>query len=286
MKEIRKCKDRTGDSIMRPDQIASEIMQLGYGLAGMDATKTNVTIDSKTNESMEFNPFYLAQFYDPTKLLKVKSYTFEYDKGLFGKVNSNSLGGIILACMYVPLMDEKPDYSMAFLVESCHLPINDEQKTKVLKWIDMFYSAYRDNVFGDIALHYSVIRCGDFNIFRDSASYSAQYSLLTSTFEDVSTDNLIEKSSHDKMYGTFYPFPHDIVQGIKIAKPTENSKSTSVTDYFLINRFSDRNIKFVSCYLDTYTYSDKENEVNTYDEKTIPVSDHIPLFCNFKLGLK
>lgn len=254
---------------MTPFGIMLEYATCGaYEIATVDAVKLY-----QTDGIPFYNPFYLGQLYDSQKVVKVQSHAFHYCKDVFGSDTSHPhLGTLLVATVYAP-KDSKgvPIMDKQFIVESCHFPLLEDHKIRIAKWLDEEYPIERARVFGACANELPVIRTGDFNTFKDKTeTYAQQMHYLTNGFDIVSGSPVSYEDETIRLYGTFYPFPHDIVPGITIEKPTVDSKNTSVLDYMFLSK-SSKYIVPGKCRL----------MVQPYD--TVPLTDHLPMFVGFKL---
>jgi len=280
IKEVRKCKSQGSDNLLLPNDIVIDLARTGdYSIASLDSVKLHNTKNIPT-----YIPFFLAQLYNHHKYEKINTYCFRYYDKIFGdSSNPPHMGGSLLACLYAP-RDENgcPILDKQFLIESCHFPLSSEHKMKVIKWLNEDYLIERKRIFGDIFDKHTIIRTGDFNLFKDDLLFDQQKELLTLDYNEVTTPNLKDEFGN-KMYGTFYPFPSDTpANGVVIAKPTENVNNTSALDYMFLSK--NTQAKLLDCTLITKTFNPtNKGEKITYDEKVVPLSDHLPLICKFSL---
>lgn len=251
IKESRQCKDKDGN-IKQPLWFIADICEKsGYSLGGFDRVKNH-----QTEGMPSYTPFHLCQLYDDKKLIKIQSHAFWYYPELFGKFDPPHLGGMILAVLYEII--NMPDNFI--LVESFHLPLQEQLKTQASEWIKNKYPIERNKVFGDIQ---NIVRSGDFNTFKDKETWKYQYECFSHDMIPA-TEKMFDENTGNQLYGTFYPFPHDFC--VPITLPNEEGTNHSVTDYM----FCQGNIKPIKCAL-------------TWNGLDLRLSDHLPMKTTFEI---
>lgn len=163
VKELRPCKSKDSTKLLTPYSIAADYARAGeYDVSFVEATKLYKT------KGMEFyNPFYLGQLYDSKRFVKVQSHGFRYGADIFGSDDAPPhMGVLLVACVYAPRNAEGvPIMERQFMVESCHMPLAEDHKVKIAKWLSESYPEQRRRIFGEIDM--PIIRTGDFNTFKD-----------------------------------------------------------------------------------------------------------------------
>ncbi len=275
IKELRKCKDSTGLVELDPNDIINQFALAGkYAVADCQPVKIH-----KTNGFPTYNPFYLGQIYDNTKLYKIESKIIPYYQIMYESAEAAPhMGGSYLYVKYAFRDDEGfPDPNKTFSVGTVHFPLPETHKLIAAKYFNIDGALLPD------------ILIGDFNLFKDDKLFQDIYCELTKNFIDVMvTDKLLKLTdqNNNKLYGTFYPFPHDNPP-IPILPPnvekTENIVGNhSQLDYVFLNKKS--NIIFDNVMGMTNTFnSEKIDEVWSFDSSTFPLSDHLPLVAKFNM---
>jgi hypothetical protein len=210
----------------------------------------------------------MCQLYNPHKWMFSKSECFYYYNPVFGLDPETSchFGSAMVACLYYPI-DEKTSLPMLdrpLLIESYHFPTDNALKTRVCEYLVGPYEQEKEKVFGKIS---NVIRVGDFNLFKDHSDYHLQLKLLTTNYKSCNDVMYVYGGINKRMYGTFYPFPHDQTS-IEIAKPYIDAPNTSQLDYMFLSNNS--NLKCVETVL---FESENPDRVEW---------DHYPLMCTFE----
>ena len=95
---------------------------------------------------------------------------------------------------------------------------------------------------------------------------------LTHGFTIASSNPVSYDDPSVKLYGTFYPFPHDRAAGFEIEKPTVDSKKTSTLDYVFLSKDA-RYVEVVDCKL----------KLSSFDDGVVPLTDHLPMHVKFRL---
>jgi endonuclease/exonuclease/phosphatase family metal-dependent hydrolase len=293
IKELRTCNSNpsanTPPVLMTPGQQVQELAASGeYTIASIDCTALSYTSKTLPRRG-DYNPFYIAQLYCHTQVEKLRAHCFRfYD--LFNNSESVPTAGCAVLCVLYCLRDPVtgiPDMTRQFLVESYHFPMAGAHKLRISEYLrdGGVFSVQRAGVFTECGLNSDnipIVRTGDFNLFKDEATYAATYDNMTAGYEDVTTPHLTDESEDNprRMYGTFYPFPHD-TPAVVIARPTENAPNTSMLDFMFL-KYSTR-IRCVRSYVITATCNPSaKDERVTFDERTQPLSDHLPLVGVFE----
>lgn len=271
IKELRKCRDENGETELDPNDILNSLAVAGrYAVADCQPVKHH-----DTNRQEFYNPFYLGQLYDNKVLYKVSSKIVPYYLNIYDTPESApNMGGSYLFVEYAPRnANGIPDLDRKFSVATVHFPLQEHHKLLSAKYFNKETSQLPD------------VLVGDFNLFKDDNLYSQIYDEILVNFRDVITDNLVNQNG-EKMYGTFYPFPHDLPP-VPILHPNLQKQDgvegePSHLDYVFISKNS--KLKSGQCKVLTYTYNESNpDEVWTYDETTFPISDHLPLLVNLSV---
>lgn len=272
VKEIRTCMHQDGKTQLTPHMIVQDISNsTGLLCAQVAPVKTTETKGIPT-----YNPFYLAQFYNPKRVIPLQSHMFRF----YGDINANEtdppyMGFCCLVIEYAQILNDVMDLSRRFFVESYHFPLSGKDKLSLAKFIATEFPQRRDAIFGGGGTTITTIRCGDFNTFTDDKEYQDYMGLLTANgFRDITSSTLRDVNDLP-MYGTFYPFPEDAKnlkekQKIHIIHPCECLYESqeciramhSTLDYFFISPNA------VLEPVKTRVYTDA-------------VSDHLPLSVEF-----
>lgn len=273
IKELRKCKDPTGEIDWESNDILNNLAVSGrYAIADCQPVKIH-----NTNGVNFYNPFYLGQLYDSRKLYKIESKIIHYYLDMYDTPeNAPNMGGSYLYVRYA-FKDSNgiPDLKRTFSIGTVHFPLQQTHKL-----ISAKYFSEKASMLPDILI-------GDFNLFKDDSLYSEIYEELTKKFIDVITNNLTDQNAQ-LMYGTFFPFPHD-KPPIPILYPYLNKQKgiecePSHLDYVFTSKTS--LIKCIGCQVLTKTFNPlNKDEIWSYDETTFPISDHLPLISNFLLDV-
>jgi endonuclease/exonuclease/phosphatase family metal-dependent hydrolase len=169
-------------------------------------------------------------------------------------------GACVLVGLYAPKVDDKPDLASLFFVQSCHLPMKEDHKTKVVEWMAKEFPKEMERVFGPLD-NIPIIRIGDFNIFMDQPESVHQLEALEEGFTQVNKKLLLLDEDYSPTTlacdFTFSAFPHDCIPG-------------GITQSFLDYCFVDNN------HLDKVGV--KECFVVT---PALTVSDHLPMVIEF-----
>lgn len=274
IKELRKCKDLLGEKDMDPNDIINQFAVFGkYAVADCQPVKVH-----DTNGMTYYNPMYLGQLYDNTRLYKMESKMVYYYQEMYDSPEAAPhMGGSYLYVKYaVRHQNGIPDFSNTFSVGTIHFPLPEQHKLITAK----YFNKEETNV-PDIII-------GDFNFFKDDVLFPQIYNELTNKFIDVVTGNLKDQNGV-QMFGTFYPFPHDKTP-IPIVVPYSNKKEGVVgepshLDYVFLSKTS--NMKYVDCMVLTNTFNPNNlTEVWSFDNTTFPLSDHLPMFVELELASK
>lgn len=263
IKELRRCFNKERNSFMTYKTILDDfIKDTPYLIAVTCNVKPDLTIDENYNmlNDKPYNPFFLAQLYDPNIFYLNKTHIFNYYKEIFGLNKLPYMGTSMLAVQYT---DKKTNQS--FIVESFHLPIKEEHKNKVCEWIRDKEPTLRKTIFEQDNNDLTVIRIGDFNTFHGFKDCEKQLECLQANgFKYVSKNKYALQDSLKKVNGTFYPFLND--NTVKISYPT-NETNYSELDYVFL-------------YDPNNTIQEMKCEVDLLDINN-QLSDHFPLYFSF-----
>ncbi len=212
IKEIRPCQNEDGTEILSSLDIVNRL-----------AAPRNLALAALIPNSLQvfpgrpYNPFYLAQLYNPNKLvvqsteMKVLSPTMYY-----------------LRVRYMPKGENGvPIEAQAFTVDSVQFPTANADKTAIAA-----------SFSNDAHLCPRTLRVGDFNLFKDDPDHNEHLRLLGEGFQNAGSINMVNERL-ESMYGTFQPFPHD-KPPVEVSPPWEDSPHTKFLDYVWVsNDFSE-----------------------------------------------
>lgn len=262
IKELRACRNPSGDKMLSAQGLLNELLSPTPELAQACCFPVKVH-RTTTKKNGPYSPFYLAQVYNTERVTLLDSGVNHYYEQVFGDPTSPpAMGGCYIWGKYAPNRpDGFPDLTKTFVVKSFHLPFANDDKTKVCEYLCR-------------ALHTKdpppvVIAVGDFNFFRDDKDHALHLQLWDKNFQNVSEQRLVSYQTGKRMFGTFWPFPHD-VPPVKLDLPTEDSKHTSVLDHVFLSRGSETKLLSETCRLVEPT------------DYAHPEWDHLPLFFSFK----
>ncbi len=260
IKEIRKCKDVSGQGMMEP----SEIWNLFTHSSGYSSANFSPVKLTRTQGIENWRPFYMGQLYNPNKLTLVNTFCFRLYMEVFGSDTvTPHMGGCIISCLYAPNDPfNVPDISRLFFVDSFHLPINETHKLLMCKYICNNYQELKTRIFGETVV--PTIRIGDFNTFCDKPDSIEQLHYLKQDWTVENTDMTLVDKNFQKLDGssinyTFLPFPHDIIPGVE----------NSFLDYVFLEK--DSQLETISTVL-------------VQDNLPVAISDHLPLIYSFKFS--
>jgi hypothetical protein len=238
------------------------ISQHHMALAGFGCMKQHPT-DGFT-ESL---PFYLAQIYDDGAFVVVDQHLFDFHEEVMGsKTAQPHWGCAALACLYE--LRERPGYR--FIVESFHLPVEEQHKDLCTRWIRDVLPERRAARFGAANVQ-RVIRTGDFNLFPDKPSSVEQAAALEAEFVDVSRE-LGDVNTGKRVFSTFFPAPQDPFYPKGLDPFVEHELSARL-DCILCND------GFAGARCDAWVLATPREKL--WIMSHLPISDHFPVFVEF-----
>lgn len=254
LKELRACKSPDGTNVMTAFDLVNAYASAGrYAIAACDPVKLTATKKCDTYE-----PFHLAQLYDTTRLVKLTAVTARNYKQVFGveaEEDAPHFGACTLTVTYAPLIDGLPCHTSQFAVTTHHFHLDEQAKLNAAHAIAVDTGVSQSSEPAARSVH-----IGDFNLFRDGASYDKIRHELTRELFDATAQ--LQDQFGKPMYGTFFPFPHD-KPPVPIARPEENSPNTSRLDYAFVSR----NVTVRKAWV-----------LRGMEVDGVPMSDHLPLF--------
>lgn len=206
----------------------------------------------------KYKPFNLGLLYNPKSLTKLGAWCIKYHDEVFGEGNGPNMGTALLLAHFASNVD-----GHTFAIESCHLPIIESHKDAVVAWMHDKLPDVR-NAF--VPKYDTLIRTGDFNTFVDKPEHVQQLALLGDGLFSLTSEKYAY-GTNTPLFGTFYPFPHDVTPGFDIAKPTENSLTCSKLDHMWVScKPTELHCELVPTFVDA-----------------IPLTDHLPMLVWLKM---